>query len=110
MWEFLPHIVSASDIYLFIYLSTMTRRKNRALQVPPVVPYKALEKFPKALYGTTSGTCSVRFFLSVMDRSARHVVSIWVFRREKTGFQYTMSRLCFVGGHFFSRLLVFFLI
>ena len=24
---------------------------------------------------------------------------VWVFRREKTGFQYTMSRLCFVGGH-----------
>ena len=30
-------------------------RKNRALQVPPVVPYKALEKFSKALYGATGG-------------------------------------------------------
>ena len=38
----------------------MTGQKNRALQVP-VVPYKALEKFPKALYGTTGGTCSARF-------------------------------------------------
>ena len=34
-------------------IQNMTRRKNRALQVPPVVPYKNLEKFPKALYGTT---------------------------------------------------------
>ena len=25
---------------------------------------------------------------------------VWVCRREKTGFQYTVSRLCFVGGHF----------
>ena len=32
----------------------------------------------------------------------------WVFRREKTGFQYTLSRLCFVGGHFFFQLLLFF--
>ena len=39
----------------------MTGRKNRALQVPPVVPYKALGNFPKALYGTTEGTCSARF-------------------------------------------------
>ena len=34
----------------------MTGWKTRALQVPPVVPYKALEKFSKALYGTTGGT------------------------------------------------------
>ena len=40
----------------------MTERKNRALQVPPVVPYKALGTFSKALYGTTRGTCSARFF------------------------------------------------
>ena len=44
----------------------MTGRKNRALQVPPVVPYKALEKFPKALYGTMLGTCSARFLRPVM--------------------------------------------
>ena len=43
-------------------ITHMTGRKNRALQVPFVVPYKALEKFPKALYGTTGGTCSARFF------------------------------------------------
>ena len=39
----------------------MTGRKNLALQVPLVVPYKALEKLPKALYGTTASTCSARF-------------------------------------------------
>ena len=38
--------------------SKMTGRKNRALQVPPVVPYKALGKFPKALFGTTGGNFS----------------------------------------------------
>ena len=32
---------------------------------------------------------------------------VWVFRREKTRFQYTVSRLCFVGGHFFFQLLFF---
>ena len=47
-------------------LSTITGRKNRALQVPPVVPYKALENFSKALYGTTRGTCSARFFRPVI--------------------------------------------
>ena len=35
-----------------------TGQKNRALQVPPVVPCKALGKSPKALHGTTGGTCS----------------------------------------------------
>ena len=44
----------------------MTGRKNRALQVPPVVPYKTLENFSKALYETTGGTCSARFFRRVM--------------------------------------------
>ena len=44
----------------------MTVRKTRALQVPPVVPYKALEKFSKALYGTTGGTYSARIFRPVM--------------------------------------------
>ena len=32
---------------------------------------------------------------------------IWVFQRKKTGFQYTVSYLCFVGGHFFFQLLGF---
>ena len=45
----------------------MTGRKNRALEVPPVTPYKALENFSKALYGTTRGTCSARFFRPVMQ-------------------------------------------
>ena len=44
----------------------MTGRKNRALQVPYVVAYKALGNFPKALYGTTGGTCSARFFRPVV--------------------------------------------
>ena len=45
----------------------MTGRKNRTLQVPVVVPYKALEKFSKALYGTTRGTYSAPFSRPVMD-------------------------------------------
>ena len=39
----------------------MRGRKNRALQVPPVAPYKALENFCKALYGT-----SAQFFRPLM--------------------------------------------
>ena len=34
--------------------------------VPPVVPYKALENFSKALCGTTGGTYSARVFRPVM--------------------------------------------
>ena len=45
---------------------TMTGRKNRALQVPLEVSYKALENFSKAMIGTTRGTCSARFFRPVM--------------------------------------------
>ena len=33
------------------------------------VPYKALEKFSKALYGTTGGTYSARVFRPVMVNS-----------------------------------------
>ena len=47
-------------------VAIMTGWKIRALQVPLVAPYKALGKFPKALYGTMGGTCSARFFLPVM--------------------------------------------
>ena len=32
-------------------IAEMIGRKNRALQVSLVVPYKAIGKFPKALYG-----------------------------------------------------------
>lgn len=32
---------------------------------------------------------------------------VWLCRREKTVFQYTVSCSCFVGGHFFFQLLVF---
>ena len=46
--------------------AAMTGRKNRALEVPLVAPYKALGNFPKALYGTTGGTCSARFFRPLM--------------------------------------------
>ena len=49
----------------------MTGRKNRALQVPYVVPYKTLENFSKALYGTTRGTCSARFFRPAMIVTAK---------------------------------------
>ena len=37
-----------------------------ALLVPPVVLYKALEKFSKALYGTIEGNYSARVFRPVM--------------------------------------------
>ena len=45
----------------------MTGRKNRTMQVPVVVPYKALENFSKALYETTRGTYSAPFFRPVMS-------------------------------------------
>ena len=54
------------SVFTTFQLQNMTGRKNRALQVPPVVPYKALEKFSKALYGATGGTCSAQFFRPVM--------------------------------------------
>ena len=44
----------------------MTGRKNRALQVPHVVQYKALGKLSKAFYETTGGTCGARFFRPVI--------------------------------------------
>ena len=50
----------------------MTGRKTRALQVPPVVPYKALEKFSKALYGTRGGTYRARLFRPVMNRACKN--------------------------------------
>ena len=45
----------------------MTGRKTRALQVGSVVPNKALGNLPKALHGTTGGTCSARVFRPVMN-------------------------------------------
>ena len=61
------HLNSKGFLRVFLMTrATMTGRKNRALQVPLVVPYKALEKLPKALYGTTGGTCSARLFRPVM--------------------------------------------
>ena len=45
----------------------------RALKVPPVVPYKALENFSKALYGTTGGTYSARIFRSVVPEGIRFI-------------------------------------
>ena len=49
----------------------MTGQKTRALQVPPVVPCKALENFSKALYGTSKGTYSARVFRPVMERELK---------------------------------------
>ena len=51
----------------------MTGRKNCALQVPLVVPYKALEKFSKVLYGTMGDTCSAQFFCPVIG-SLKHCI------------------------------------
>ena len=45
----------------------MTGRKICALQAAPVVPYKALGNFCKALYGTMGGTCSAQCFRPVMN-------------------------------------------
>ena len=56
-------------------LHDMTEKK-RALQVPAVAPYKSLGKFPKALYGTTGGTCNARFFRSVMHYRIQNRVSL----------------------------------
>ena len=42
----------------------MTGRKTCALYVPPVVPYKALENFSKALYGTSKGYLQCTIFPS----------------------------------------------
>ena len=50
-------------------MTAMTGRKNHALQVPTVVPYKASGKFLNSLYGTTGGTCSTRFFPFCHERS-----------------------------------------
>ena len=36
-------------------------------KVPPFAPYKSLENFSKALYGTTGGTYSAQVFRPVMD-------------------------------------------
>ena len=49
-------------------LQSTTGRKHCTLQVPLIVPYKykALEKIPKALCGTTGGTCSAQIFHPVM--------------------------------------------
>ena len=42
------------------------------MQAPPVVPYKALGNFPKALYGTMGGICSAWFFHPVMFVQVGH--------------------------------------
>ena len=42
------------------------RTDNACSVSTSVVPYKALEKFSKALYGTTGGTYSPRVFRPVM--------------------------------------------
>ena len=47
-----------------IIISCMTGRKTCALWVLPVVPYKALENFSKALYGTTERYLQCRRFPS----------------------------------------------
>ena len=41
-------------------------------KVPPVVPYKTLENFSKALYGTTGGTYSAQVFRPVMKHCSIH--------------------------------------
>ena len=62
-----PSIIFAQSPLNPWRLASMTGRKSRALQVPYIVPYNALGNFSKALYGTTGGTCSARFFRPVMS-------------------------------------------
>ena len=67
----------------------MTGWKNLALQVPLVVPNKALgnfpKDFPKALHGTTGGTCTFlrlclgqREVLAVQDFSVLSCANKWL--------------------------------
>ena len=53
----------------FTHTHSMTGRKIRALQVPPIVPNKALGNFPQALYGRTRDTYSAHVFHPVMEKS-----------------------------------------
>ena len=60
--------------YLLNFSVLWQEEKNRVLQIPPVVPYKSLGNFWKALYETTGGTCSARFFRqSLISRSKREI-------------------------------------
>ena len=43
---------------------------------PEKSPYKALEKFSKAVYGTTGGTCSARDFRPLMGHWGEFFISI----------------------------------
>ena len=47
------------------------RTENACTVSTPVVPYKALEKFSKGLYGTTGGTYSAGLFHPVMQRKKK---------------------------------------
>ena len=66
----------------------MTGRKNRVLQLPLIVPCKALGNFPKALYGTTGGTCSAPFFPSCVILPWYNFTGqqkfVWIFCTVKT--------------------------
>ena len=53
--------------------------------IPPVAPYKALENFSKALYGTTGGTYSARVFRPVMHDVLKLMRNAkWMKRRNLT--------------------------
>ena len=60
------HTSQLKYVFLIGGECAITGRKTCALKVPPVVPYKALEKFSKALYGTTGGTYNACVFHPVM--------------------------------------------
>ena len=91
--------IKQSFFKIKLFRRVMRERKNRALQVPPVVPYKALEKFSKALYGTTGGTCSAQFFRPVI-KSKRQTLSTNLLLLIRT--TYSVNRyfvLKIVSGH-----------
>ena len=50
----------------------------------PVVPYNALEKFSKALYGTTGGTYSARVFRPVMIMIQDQILTVQPMLRIKS--------------------------
>ena len=61
----------------------MTGRKIRALQVPPVVPCKALGNVPKALHGTTGGTCRGQLSSCLRESSScRRIEQVGEARRK----------------------------
>ena len=82
-------------------IASMTGRKTRALQVPPVVPHKALEKFSKALYGAKGGTLQCMRFPSCHDgqpstyfqTEVYRLITIWLYLARRIAIALWIMRL-----------------